>query len=412
MKTTMKNKLKMRRQRHLIIVCALFFSVFILGIVVAMNIKNSINLRDILTESVKRQLISTSLAARGILNVDAFVSYQDKSALEDPAYQETLHKLRVLVDSVDAKYIYALKRKGDHYVFIFDTDTKNPVPFVPYGLSPVHETAFAGHNAADVMNVKDEYGSFNTGAVPVFYNGEVVGIICTDIEDAYLESSYKTALFNSLMLAGILLLTMGAMLFAIYRLLRRVEKMQGVLERQALYDNLTSLPNRRYLMEHLASITSGPNSEPFALFFIDLDNFKRVNDSAGHDAGDELLRQFAQFLTRLSCAKAFRPSAGKLNISARVGGDEFIQIVDDHGSAEKAVKAAENLLEGFKNANPSRYVEKYDVGLSIGIARYPYDSDDFNVLIRYADIAMYCAKHSGKNQYCLYVDEMHQPQEG
>jgi len=233
--------------------------------------------------------------------------------------------------------------------------------------------------------------------------------ITTDIEDTYLESSYRTALFNSLMLVGILLLTMGAMLFAVYYLLKRIGEMQSKLTRLALYDNITGLPNRQHLMEHLISITSVPEHEPFSLFFIDIDNFKQVNDGAGHDAGDELLRQIARFLdTTLDNAKAFRPSAGKLNIAARVGGDEFIQVVEGLDSAEKAGKAAKQLLEHFKAANLSRHIEKYNVGLSIGVARYPHDTKDYHVLIKYADVAMYHAKHSGKNQYRLYSDEMTQ----
>lgn len=344
-----------------------------------------------------------------MLDIEAFVSYQDESAAKDPGYQKVLHKLRALSDSVGAKYIYALKRQGNHYVFVFDTDIEDPTIFIPYDLSPVHEAAFAGRNAADVMNVQDAYGSFNTGAVPVLHHGKVVGVISTDIEDTYLESSYKIALFNSLLLVGILILTMGAMLFAVWYLLRRISEMQGRLERQALYDTITGLPNRQYLMEHLTSITAVKEPEPFSLFFIDLDNFKQVNDSAGHDAGDELLRQIGQFLdTTLDNARAFRPSAGKLNIAAKVGGDEFIQVVQGLDTAEKAEEAARQLLEEFRNANLSRYIEKYNVGLSIGVARYPYDTKDYHVLIKYADMAMYQAKRDGKNHYRLYTDEMGQ----
>jgi len=111
----MKRNLWMKKQRHLIIVWSLLFSLFILGVVVAMNIKNSINLRNILTESIKGQLISTSLAAREMLDIEAFVAYQDESAAQDPGYQKILHKLRTLSSSVGAKYIYALKKQGDHH---------------------------------------------------------------------------------------------------------------------------------------------------------------------------------------------------------------------------------------------------------------------------------------------------------
>lgn len=392
-----------------ILVSVVIFFVFILAVVGGMNIKNSANLRAILTDSVKSQLISTSLAAREMLDVEAFMEYEDVSVADIPAYKETLAKFRALADSVGAKYIYALKKLDSEYVFVFDTDTEDQEIFIPYELSPVHEAAFAGRNAADIMNVSDEYGSFNTGAVPIMHRGRVVGIICTDIEDAYLETSYAMALRNSMLLIGGLVLTMAVMFYAVLKLLRRIEEMQDKLRQLALYDNITGLPNRQYLMEHLARLTANSSKEAFGLIFIDLDNFKLVNDNAGHDAGDDLLRSIAKYLdSALDNAKSFRPSAGQLNIAARVGGDEFIQVVNGLDTAEKAAHSAEQLLAGFKTEKVSRFVEKYNVGLSIGIALYPHDTENYHVLIKYADIAMYNAKRGGKNQYRVYDDEMGQ----
>lgn len=401
-------KVTKKEYNSILLFIVLFFTL-ILIIVVGMDIKNSINLRSILTESVKTQLISTSMAAKEMIDLDEFVQYEDESVAMQPSYQVTLHKLRSLADAVGAEYIYALKRQGDRYVFVFDTDREDPSIFIPYDLSKVHEDAFAGQKAADVMNVDDKYGSFNTGAVPIIQYGQVVGVVATDMQDAFIESSYTTALVNSLVLIGVLILTMGFMFYLVIKLLRRIKSMQGKLEQQALYDTVTGLPNRQYLMDHLARLTASPDREPFGLLFIDLDNFKTVNDSAGHDAGDDVLRRIAGYLdTATANAKSFRPSAGRVNIAARVGGDEFIQVVTGIDSDEKLAEVAEQLLTGFKNANLGRYIEKYNVGLSIGAAAFPHDTDDFNVLIKYADIAMYHAKHGGKNQYRVYVDEMGQ----
>ena len=401
--------MKNTKQYRFIPVAVLLFFMLILAVVVGMSIKNTANLRGILTDSVKSQLISTSLAAREMLDAEAFVHYGDASVAKDPAYQATLSKLRALADSVGAQYIYALKQQSDKYVFVFDTDVANDAIFIPYTPSPVHKAAFGGRNAADVMNVQDEYGSFNTGAVPILHQGQVVGVISTDIEDTYLESSYNTAFRNAILLIVALLATMAGMFLGMLRLLRRIEDMQNRLKQQAHYDTITGLPNRQYLMEHLAKLKADPGKEAFGLIFIDLDNFKQVNDNAGHDAGDDLLRSIAQYLEHaLTDAKSFRPSAGKLNIAARVGGDEFIQVVNGLDSAAKAAQAAEQLLNGFKTETISRYVDKYNVGLSIGIALYPHDTEDYHVLIKYADIAMYHAKRGGKNQYRVYTDEMGQ----
>lgn len=381
----------------------------VLGLVAGMNIKNSTNLRTILTESVKSQLISTSIAAREMIDGAAFAGYNDASVGELPEYQATLNQLRALAESVGAQYIYALKRLNGAYVFVFDTDTVDDAIFIPYDLAPVHEAAFAGRESAGIMNVDDEYGSYNTGAVPIWHNGSIVGVISVDIADEYLESSFETAVWNAALLIGMLVVTMLVMLYAVIKLLNRIRAMQQELKQQALYDTVTGLPNRQYLMDHLNKLAGDSEGNEFALFFIDLDNFKSVNDSAGHDAGDEVLRQIAQYLDKaLANAKSFRPSAGKLNIAARVGGDEFIQVVTGVDTEEQAAQLAEQLLEGFKAVKLSRYIEKYNVGLSIGVALYPYHTDDYHVLIKYADVAMYHAKHAGKNQYKVYIDEMGQ----
>ena len=101
--------------------------------------------------------------------------------------------------------------------------------------------------------------------------------------------------------------------------------------------------------------------------------------------------------------------SGALNIAARVGGDEFIQVVGGVDTAEKAAEIAGRLLADFKSQHLDRYIEKYNVGLSVGVALYPYHSDNYHVIIKYADMAMYAAKHAGKNQFCVYTDELNQP---
>lgn len=396
-----------KKQSNAAIFIAVAFMVLLLSVVVGMNIKNQMDQQKILEDSVRSQLISISIAACEILDVDAFAKYDRADVSEDKLYQQTLAQLRSLCDSVGAEYIYALKLLDGEYVFVFDTDVENEEIFIPYELSPVHEQAFLGFKTADIMNVSDEYGTFNTGAVPIWKDDKVIGIICTDIEDQYLAQSRQTSLFNALVLITILILSMGIMLIMLVNLLRRTHAMQSSLEQMAHYDNVTGLPNRQHLLGYLEKQTSKKENRPFALLFIDLDNFKTVNDNAGHDAGDELLRYVAQYLDgALEGGKSFRPSAGMLNIAARIGGDEFIQVISDVESEQQAVEYAKQLLEGFHKQNTNRYVEKYDVSMSIGIALYPFHTDNFHVLIKYADIAMYCAKRAGKHQISIYTDEM------
>ena len=394
-----------------VIAITVAFIIIVLGIVAGMDIKNTMELQSILEESVKSQLISISIAAREMINVDAFDRYNSvkDTAQDSAAYQQTLTQLRQLATNVGASYIYALKMIDGVPMFVFDTDVENPEIFIPYELSPVHEAAFAGKESADVMNVEDLYGTFNTSAVPIWKDGRVIGIISTDIEDVYLQQSRKAATTNAIILLIVMVIAMGVLLAFVIVLLKRVERMQSHLAHLAHHDTITGLPNRQYLLEFLGNVTSPKNKKqtPFALFFIDLDNFKQVNDRAGHEAGDELLRSIAQYLDSAhEGVKAFRPAAGKLNIAARIGGDEFVQVVSGISTVEEAAKAAERLLEGFKTQVSDRYIEKYGVGLSIGVALYPYHTTNYHVLIQYADVAMYYAKRAGKNTYRVYEDEM------
>ncbi|MGI6152691.1 MAG: diguanylate cyclase domain-containing protein [Christensenellaceae bacterium] len=412
----MAREKKAMAKRSAILIVVLFLAA-ILCIAVFLNIRNNRELHNILEDSVKAQLISISLAAEEIIDTDRFISYNSIEDVQNDqaAYDQTLGRLRHLAENVGAEYIYALKEIDGKYYFVFDTDPEDEEIFIDYELSPVHMRAFSGNDSADIMNVDDIYGSFNTGAVPIKKDGKVVGIVSTDIADAYLTKSTQAETTNTILLVGTLAGAMVAMILFVLMLLRRNADMQKRLNRLAHYDTITDLPNRQYLLEHLAEITSGKNNRPFALLFIDLDNFKSVNDGAGHDAGDELLRHIAQYLDLFDGnrgkVQAFRPSAGKLNIAARIGGDEFIEIVSGVGTVEEASAVAQTLLKGFRETVNDRYVEKYGVGLSIGVALYPYHSDNFHVLIKYADIAMYHAKRGGKNNYRIYDDDMEPKEE-
>ncbi|MDR3265021.1 MAG: GGDEF domain-containing protein [Synergistaceae bacterium] len=404
---------KSRLHQITVVVISGFF-VIVLAIVISMSIKNTADLRRILEDSVKSQLISISVAAREIVDSDKFDAYNtlEDTKIDGAAYAKTLEDLRSLQKKVGAQYIYALKQLGDKYYFVFDTDTEDETRFTEYELASVHEQAFLGQDSAGIMNVVDEWGSYNTGAVPLRKDDRIVGIICTDIADTFLKQNAGTARVNSIFLVGAIGLTMSVMLLIVLTLTRRVQHMQEKLYRMANYDAVTGLPNRQYLMDYLQRISSDGNGSktPFALLFIDLDNFKKVNDGAGHDAGDELLRNIGGCLDGAhENSKAFRPSPGILNVSARIGGDEFVQIVPGVATEAEAADAGQRALDSFGSQSKfDRFIEKYGVGLSIGVALFPYHTSNYNVLIKYADIAMYQAKQGGKNSYRVYADEMGQ----
>jgi len=177
------------------------------------------------------------------------------------------------------------------------------------------------------------------------------------------------------------------------------KRAEETIESLAYYDSLTELPNRRLLNDRLVQELSRAkrNKEKLAVLFIDLDRFKTINDTLGHHAGDWLLRSVAERLKL--CLR-------KCDTIGRLGGDEFVVILSQINRPENATKFAIRILESIKKPfNISNH--KFYITTSIGIAIYPDDGDDENILLKNADIAMYRAKEHGKNTYILYTTAMH-----
>ena len=168
---------------------------------------------------------------------------------------------------------------------------------------------------------------------------------------------------------------------------------QERLERLAFHDPLTGLPNRLLFRDRLdhALLRARREGHQVALLFVDLDHFKRVNDTFGHPAGDQLLRQVAQ---RLSAALRNEDTV------ARVGGDEFVVILEGLGDDTDVAEVAEQIIERF--GEPLILGdERLLVSLSIGISLYPDDADDASKLLERADRALYRTKAGGRNGYRL-----------
>ena len=177
---------------------------------------------------------------------------------------------------------------------------------------------------------------------------------------------------------------------------RRQAELQ--LNRMAYYDNVTELHNRHYFKEKLEVAVSEVVrcGGACAVLFIDLDDFKIVNDTLGHEAGDALLRQVA------ACLRATLRSN---DIICRIGGDEFAVILDHSVKEDQAARVASNLVDALsKPFNiDGRQVR---IGASVGVALCPDHATDTVTLLRNADTAMYHAKGSGKNNYRVFVPEM------
>jgi diguanylate cyclase (GGDEF)-like protein len=178
----------------------------------------------------------------------------------------------------------------------------------------------------------------------------------------------------------------------------------------AYYDSLTGLPNRLSYKERLAYALeqASRNQRLVAAFFIDLDHFSRINDTLGHEVGDQLLRHVASRLR--SCCREREDEVGPAVASlapevARLGGDEFTIIMAGLQEAQDAAKLARRILSSF--AHPVRVgSHEIFINASIGIAIYPYDGEDIDTLLMHADTAMYKAKEQGGSSYQTYSKSM------
>ncbi len=175
---------------------------------------------------------------------------------------------------------------------------------------------------------------------------------------------------------------------------------QERIEFLALHDPLTQLPNRTYLKDRLAQVLAlaRRHGRKAAVLFIDLDNFKTVNDSLGHHAGDELLCEMAR---RLSTALR------EADMVSRLGGDEFLVVLADIGTRAQAAAVADKLL-GLVNEVVVIEGHRLSVSPSIGIGMFPDDGETADELIHHADAAMYHAKDSGRGNYQFFTPAMSQ----
>ena len=167
----------------------------------------------------------------------------------------------------------------------------------------------------------------------------------------------------------------------------------------ATHDALTHLPNRTLFAEKLASVIARSKREDkrLALFFIDLDRFKRINDTLGHLIGDQLLQGVGSRL---------RQCLRETDAVARLGGDEFTVILEDISDPEEVVPVARKLLETLSQPFDGIVDHELVVTPSIGISVYPEDGDDVETLVKHADVAMYRAKAEGRNGYRFFSADM------
>jgi len=175
-------------------------------------------------------------------------------------------------------------------------------------------------------------------------------------------------------------------------------KREEHIKYQAYHDALTKLPNRYLLYDRLKMTIShaNRNEEKLAVMLLDLDRFKRINDTMGHPAGDLLLQEVAMRL---------KESLREGDTVSRLGGDEFCIVLEDIKHVENVLKVSQKIFRAFSKPFLLRDHELY-VTTSIGVSIYPNDGSDVETLIKNADTAMYEAKAQGRNNVRLYTSSM------
>ena len=199
-------------------------------------------------------------------------------------------------------------------------------------------------------------------------------------------------------IVGVLLLLYIVLLLFVQHADRLIRRQEETIVYRAHYDELTGLPNRVMFRERLHEAMERAEREErlVAVMFIDMDRFKAINDTLGHEAGDEMLREISSRLQ--ACIRSY-------DTAARLGGDEFTVILEGIRDMEEVDAVAERLIADLARPYLLQGKEQHS-NASIGITIFPFDDDGLENLLKNADIAMYRAKQYGGDQFVYYSDSM------
>jgi diguanylate cyclase (GGDEF)-like protein len=218
---------------------------------------------------------------------------------------------------------------------------------------------------------------------------------------AYTTSDQPTImmLVTSLGITGLILVTLLASVLDLFMRTHQsaVPHSRENLSQMAMVDTWTQLPNRRALMQHLEAATrrSERTGAALAVAFIDIDNFKQINDTLGHQVGDEVLREVSKKLVA---------AVRGCDEIARIGGDEFVALIEDVRSDDDCVTIVERMVTSIREVTIAHHSDLH-VSASIGVAMFPRDGN-IDALMSAADAAMYRAKKDGKNQFRFFDAEI------
>ncbi|SNS89113.1 PAS domain S-box-containing protein/diguanylate cyclase (GGDEF) domain-containing protein [Noviherbaspirillum humi] len=255
------------------------------------------------------------------------------------------------------------------------------------------------NRAADLLGVTREQllGLKASELKPAFFRDEMLALSRLALDRGFIEDELRVSPRSPLRAKWVYrrIVRSSAGLALTIRDISAAKEQEQALAELANNDTLTKLPNRHWLATFLPAAVSRAAQRPghLALLFIDLDNFKNVNDTLGHDAGDELLVQAAHRLRN-----AVRAS----DHVVRLGGDEFVVVLDHVDVVEDVSRVAKTIVGAIAKPFALAAGTGNQVNASIGISLFPNDGQDAETLLKHADVAMYAAKAAGKGRYAYY----------
>jgi diguanylate cyclase (GGDEF)-like protein/PAS domain S-box-containing protein len=338
------------------------------------------------------QLMSDVITDTGGKVIGIITTCEDITARKvmEEKLKESEEKFRSLVDSTDDS-IFLL---DSNYKFLF----MNKKHLFRMGIS---EGEYTGRSFIE-FHPPEEAGEFIAKVDEVFRTGESI------------HNEYKGQKNNQYFLQTLSPIKdqygMPEAVTVISKDITEHKKTEEQVRFLAYFDSLTGLPNRFFFKELLDKALAHAERRKLilAILFLDVDNFKRINDTLGHDIGDELLQAVTSRLLKSvrSSDSISRASDNTItNTLSRLGGDEFVVLLSEIADVPDAAVVARRLLKDISEPYMLKG-HKVIITASVGISVYPSDGEDAQSLLKYADLAMYHAKDMGKNNYQYYTESM------
>ncbi len=374
---------------------ALVFAVVAIAAVSAVAIISAENLISINEKALRMQRTVSSLEA---IRFHSFAIGSSEQNYIITGKDSELTPYRAGAVEIEAEVSYLAARRMEHRDLDdrFDELQQSARAFITDARKLVDARRLNGEQAATDMLKKHYSDGSREKLLKITY--ELLAGARKQLDAQEAEQMVYGDKVRRLILA--LISTAAFILIFLYTSVRRLSVAQRAAQarfaHQAMHDSLTGLRNRPAVMEHMDKKLADGEHEAslggFGVLLLDLDGFKAINDNMGHDAGDALLRQVAARIEG-----ALRDS----DFVARLGGDEFLIVVPQVSDQETAARVGKKLVE-LVGKPYSLSGQQARVTASIGISMFPQDARDRETLMKCADLALYEAKHAGRDQLCFY----------